>query len=58
MIISSACIKQRQLKIERVLTVLTRALPWALSGFGNIFTLEKRLRVQTTGIAPNLCNSG
>ena len=44
-IVSSACIKHRQLKIERMLTVLTGALSWALSGFGNTFTLEKRLRV-------------
>ena len=45
MIIPSAYIKQIQLKIERVLTILIRALYWALSGFGNTFTLEKRLRV-------------
>ena len=45
MIISSACIKKRQLKIERMITILTRALSWALSGFGNTFTLEKRLKV-------------
>ena len=40
-IVSSACIKQRQLKIEKMLTVLTYALSWALSGFGSTFTLEK-----------------
>ena len=57
MIISSACIKQRQLKIERVLTILICALSWALNGFGNTFTLEKRLRVYIIGIASNLCNS-
>ena len=58
MIISLACIKQRQLRIERVLTILTRALSWALSGFGNTFTLVKRLSVETIGIASNLYNSG
>ena len=58
MIVSSACVKQRQLKIEWMPTILTRALSWALSGFGNTFTLEKRLRFQTIGIASNLCNSG
>ena len=56
--VSSACIKQRQLKIERMPTVLTCALSWALSGFGNTFKLEKRLTVLTIGIASNLCNSG
>ena len=37
-------IKQRQLKIERVLTILTRALSWAISGFGNTFTWEKEAK--------------
>ena len=49
-IISSACIKQRQLKIERALTVLTRAMSWTLSGFENTFTLEKRLKIETIDI--------
>ena len=30
MLVSSACIKQRLLNIERMLTVLPRALSWAL----------------------------
>ena len=46
MIVLSACIKQRQLQIERMPTILTRALSWALSGFGNTFKLDKRLRVR------------
>ena len=50
--------KQRQLKVERVPTILIRALSWALSVFGNTFTLEKSLRVWTIGTASNLCNSG
>ena len=58
MIISLPCIKQRQLKIERMLTVLSRALSSALNGFENTFKLEKRLTAQTVGIASNLCNSG
>ena len=57
MIVSSACIKQRQLKIKRVPTFLTCALSWALSGSGNTSKLEKRLRVETIGIASNFCSS-
>ena len=36
---------QRQLKIERMLTILPRALSWASSGFRNTSALEKRLRI-------------
>ena len=34
MIVSSVCIKQRHLKIERMFTIPTRAFSWALSGIG------------------------
>ena len=42
MIVSSAFIKQRQLKVEKMLTVLNRALSWTLSSFGNTVNLERR----------------
>ena len=57
-VVPLACIKQRQLKIERMLKILTYALSWVVSGFGNRFKLDKSLRVKTIGVASYLCYSG
>ena len=45
MIVSLACIKQRQLKIEWMPTILTRALSWTLSGFSEYFYTGKEAKV-------------
>ena len=45
MIISSAYSKQRQLKFEKIFTILIRAFVWALTSFVNTFELKKRLRI-------------
>ena len=51
-------VRLRVNRVKRMPTIFTRALSWALSGFGNTFRLEKRLRVQTIDIVSNLCGSG
>ena len=56
-IMSSACIKQRQYKFEWMFTILTGQLSSVLASSGNTFELKKRLRVWTMCTASNLCNS-
>ena len=41
----SACISQMRQKFEKMFSILTLALSWAITSFGNKFCLEKRSRL-------------
>ena len=51
MIVSFVCIKQRQLKIERMLRILPRALSGALSGFAKYLHTE----IEAEGLDNRYC---